>query len=326
MLVRRLPFLMVIASLLVPILFNASATADTPTYFDVKPGSHPHDVAATPETDGPVYFTAQHTGKLGILDPRTGKVEEVALGAGSAPHGVIVGPDGAAWITDSGLNAIVRYDPRSGVVQKWPLPADAANANLNTLTFDRQGRVWFTGQAGYYGRLAVASGELKVWKAPRGRGPYGIATTPNGDVYYASLAGSHIARIDVESGAATVIEPPTARQGARRVWSDSRGNVWVSYWNTGQVGRYDPASRSWKEWKLPGDARAYAVWVDERDKVWLTEWTSNALVRFDPQSETFASYPSNRGGATVRQLLGRDGEVWGAESGNDRLVRLSSRP
>lgn len=326
MFVRRLPFLIVIASLLVSVLFNASAAGDTPTYFDVKPGSHPHDVAAAPESDGPVYFTAQHIGKLGILDPRTGTVEEVALGAGSAPHGVIVGPDGAAWITDSGLNAIVRYDPQSRAVQKWPLPADAANANLNTLTFDRQGRVWFTGQAGYYGRLAVASGELKVWKAQRGRGPYGIATTPNGDVYYASLAGSHIARIDVDSGEATVIEPPTARQGARRVWSDSRGNVWVSYWNTGQVGRYDPVSRSWKEWKLPGDARAYAVWVDERDKVWLTEWTSNALVRFDPQSETFASYPSTRGGATVRQLLGRGGEVWGAESGNDRLVRIKSRP
>lgn len=306
--------------------YSPRAAAATPTYFDVTPGSHPHDVAAAPGADGPVYFTAQHTGKLGILDPRNGRFEEIPLGNGSSPHGVIVGPDGAAWITDSGLNAIVRYDPATRNVRNWPLPADAANANLNTLTFDRQGRVWFTGQAGYYGRLVVASGDLKVWNAPRGRGPYGIATTPNGDVYYASLAGNHIARIDVETGEATVIDPPTARQGARRVWSDSRGNVWVSYWNTGHVGRYDPVSRSWKEWKLPGDARAYAVWVDENDKVWLTEWSSNALVRFDPASEKFESYPSDRAGATVRQLLGRAGEVWGAESGNDRLVRLTSRP
>ena len=28
-----------------------------------------------------------------------------------APHGVIVGPDGAPWITDGGLNAMVRVDP-----------------------------------------------------------------------------------------------------------------------------------------------------------------------------------------------------------------------
>lgn len=325
MFVRRLPLLLVAASLLAfSILVAADATADTTTYFDVKAGAHPHDVAPAPEANGPVYFTAQHTGKLGILNPSTGAVDEIALGAGSAPHGVIVGPDGAAWITDSGLNAIVRYDPKNRAIRTWPLPAHATGANLNTLAFDRRGRVWFTGQSGYYGRLAIDSGDMKVWKAPRGRGPYGIAATPNGDIYYASLAGNHIARIDMDTGEATVIDPPTPRQGARRVWSDSRGNIWVSYWNTGHVGRYDPASRTWKEWKVPGNARAYAVWVDEHDKVWLTEWESNAIVRFDPRSETFESYPSNRAGATVRQLLGRRGEVWGAESGNDRLVRLTA--
>ena len=326
MFVRRLPLLPVAVSLLasIIILVAADATADTATYFDVKPGSHPHDVAPAPEANGPVYFTAQHTGKLGILNPSTGAVDEIALGAGWAPHGVIVGPDSAAWITDSGLNAIVRYDPKNRAIRTWPLPADAADANLNTLTFDRRGRVWFTGQSGYYGRLVIDSGDVKVWKSPRGRGPYGIAATPDGDIYYASLAGNHIARIDMDTGQATVIDPPTPRQGARRVWSDSRGNIWVSYWNTGHVGRYDPASRTWKEWKVPGNAHAYAVWVDEHDKVWLTEWESNAIVRFDPRSETFESYPSNRAGATVRQLLGRRGEVWGAESGNNRLVRLTA--
>jgi virginiamycin B lyase len=86
---------------------------------------------------------------------------------------------------------------------------------------------------------------------------------------------------------------------------------------------YDPAANAWKEWKLPGDApQAYSVWVDDRDHVWLTEWTSNAVVRFDPASEKFTSYPSDRSGARVRQMLGRPGEAWGAESGTDRLVRI----
>jgi len=239
---------------------------------------------------------------------------------------VIVGPDGAPWITDGGQNAIVRVDPVTRQVRKFPLPADAGYSNLNTLTFDARGRVWFTGQSGIYGKLDPATGEVKVWQAPRGSGPYGIATTPSGDVYYASLAGNHIARIDTESGEATVIEPPTPKQGARRVWSDSRGRIWVSYWNTGQVGLYDPAARTWREWKLPGDARAYSVWVDERDRVWLTDWNVNAIVRFDPATEKFERFESNRGNAAVRQMLGRPGEAWGAESGTDRLVMVPSRP
>jgi virginiamycin B lyase len=308
------------------LVFCTGATiAETVTYFPVVRGARPHDVAASREPGGAVYYTAQATGKLGILDPASGSVSEIPLGRNSAPHGVVVGPDGAPWITDGGQNAIVRVDPKTRDVSRWPLPASASNANLNTLTFDRRGRVWFTGQSGYYGRVDPASGDVKVWRAPRGSGPYGITTTPAGDVYYASLAGSHIARIDVETGEATIIEPPTREQGARRVWSDSKGNVWVSYWNTGQVGRYDPATRTWREWKLPGDARAYSVWVDPDDRVWLTDWSTNAIVRFDPQTEKFTSYPSDRAGANVRQMLGRAGEAWAAESGTDRLVRIASR-
>ena len=301
---------------------EANAAPAAPVYFDVSRGAHPHDVAAAPEPGGRVYYTAQSTGKLGILDPKSGKFEEIGLGARSAPHGVIVGPDGSAWITDGGQNAIVRFDPKSRQVKTWPLPRESGNANLNTATFDNTGRIWFTGQSGIYGRLDPASGDMRVWKAPRGVGPYGITTTPRGDVYFASLAGNYIARVDTSTGEATVIDPPTPAQGARRVWSDSRGRIWVSYWNTGQVGMYDPAARNWREWKLPGNAHAYAVWVDDKDKVWLTDWSTNAIVRFDPVTEKFDSTPSDRAGANVRQMLGRAGEVWGAESGSDRLVKV----
>jgi virginiamycin B lyase len=287
--------------------------------YPVPPGSRPHDVA--PAVDGGVWYTAQGTGKLGWLDPETGDVREISLGTGSAPHGVIVGPDGAAWITDGGLNAIVRVDPETDQVRSFPLPANRAGANLNTATFDNEGRLWFTGQAGIYGRLDPATGEMEVFDAPRGQGPYGITTTPEGDVYYASLAGNHIARVDLTTGTATPIDPPTAGQGARRVWSDSIGRIWVAEWNAGQVAVYAPASGQWQERPLPGPSpQAYAVFVDDRDLVWLTDFSANAIVRFDPATETFESFPLPSNPGNVRQLLGRPGELWGAESAADQLV------
>jgi len=136
--------------------------AAAPSYFDVSRGSHPHDVAAAPGAGGPVYYTAQMTGKLGVLDPKSGKYEEIALGPGSAPHGVIVGHDGSAWVTDGGQNAIVRVDAATHALKVWPLPTGTPNVNLNTLTFDRKDRIWFTGQNGYYGRLDPASGAMRV--------------------------------------------------------------------------------------------------------------------------------------------------------------------
>ncbi len=285
--------------------------------YRVPAGSHPHDVA--PAADGTVWYTGQVSGELGRLDPRTGKITRVPLGDGSSPHGVIVGPDGAAWVTDGGLDAIVRVDDRTLEVQRFPLPASGVDANLNTATFDREGVLWFTGQGGIYGRLDPQTREVRVFRAPGGIGPYGITTTPQGDVWYASLAGSHIARIDRATGKATVVRPPTPGQGARRIWSDSRGRLWVSEWNAGKVGRYDPAIRRWREWRLPGPAQPYAVYVDDKDVVWLTDFGRSAIVRFDPRTQRFTRIPL-RAGADVRQLLGRPGELWGAESGADRLV------
>jgi virginiamycin B lyase len=292
--------------------------------YPVFAGAGPHDVAPAP--DGTVWFTAQASGELGRLDPRTGRARRVALGEDSAPHGVIVGPDRAAWVTDGGLNAIVRVDSRSLRVRRFPLPAERAGANLNTATFDRRGRLWFTGQSGIYGRLDPRSGQMRVFDAPRGPGPYGITTTPGGGVWYASLAGSHIARIDVASGRARVFEPPTEGQGARRIWSDRRGRLWVSEWNAGRVARFNPRTGRWREWRLPGgNPQPYAVFVDERDMVWLTDFGANALVRFEPRRERFRTFRLRSPGANVRQLLGRRGEVWGAESGADRLVVARSR-
>jgi virginiamycin B lyase len=319
---RRFPIVLVAAALLLlPVAGRADVKIQS---YPLPPGGGPHDVAV--DAAGIAWYTAQRSGHLGRLDPATGKVELIPLGRGARPHGVIIGPDGAPWITEGGTNAIVRVDPGTRQVKRWPLPEARGYVNMNTATFDHRGRIWFTGQSGVYGRLDPGTGEMRVWDAPRGRGPYGIATTPKGDVYYASLAGSHIARIDVETGAATVIEPPTRDQGARRVWPDSKGRIWVSEWNTGNVSRYDPDTRQWRTWRLPGqNPRAYSVYVDHDDRVWLSDFAANAVVRFDPSTETFQVFPHERSGAGVRQMLGRPGEVWAPESGTDHLVVFRTR-
>lgn len=152
---------------------------------------------------------------------------------------MIVGPDGAAWITDGGLNAIVRVDPGSKEVKRFGLPG--GGANLNTAAFDGDGVLWFTGQGGIYGRVD-SNGEVKTYPTPKGRGPYGITSTPAGQVWFSSLAGSYIAHIDSATGEHKPYDVPTAGGGARRVWSDSSGKLWVTEWFAGKLARFDPAS------------------------------------------------------------------------------------
>ena len=60
--------------------------------------------------------------------------------------------------------------------------------------------------------------------------------------------------------------------------------------------------------------------MDAQDQVWLSDVNANALLRIDPTIERFESFPLPSSNAQVRQLLGRPGEVWGAESGTDKLA------
>lgn len=275
-----------------------------------------HDVAPAP--DGGVWFTAQRSGHLGWFDPASGKTELIPLGSGSAPHGVIPGPDKAAWITDGGLGAIVRVGWPDRSVRAFALPAGAPYANLNTASFAPDGELWFTGQSGVVGHLVPKTGVVTLRDAPKGRGPYGICTTPGGDVWWCSLAGSFIARIDRRSGESIVVEPPTPNQGARRVWSDRHGRIWVSEWLSGQLSMHDPAKKSWRAWRVPGsDPKPYAVYVDERDQVWVSDFGGNAVWRFDPASEKFERHGFPREAASVRQIHGRPGEIWLPESGTE---------
>ena len=218
----------------------AAQTAEM-AFYQLPAGAYPHDVAPAP--DGTVWFSGQTQGFAGRFDPKSGQLEKIPLGPGAAPHGVIVGPDGNAWLTEGGQNAIARVDAKTKDVKLFPLPKEFPGVNLNTLAFDNKGKVWFTGYAGIYGRADPATGKVEVRKAPKGAGPYGMTGTPGGDVWYASLAGDHIARIDTASGEATVVDPPRKGVGPRRIWSDSKGVLWVSFWNAGAIGRYDPAGR-----------------------------------------------------------------------------------
>jgi virginiamycin B lyase len=194
--------------------FATGAGAQQSTYYELQKGDFPHDVAASPT--GEVWYAGQRAGIAGRLEPRTGHIDRIPLGKDAAPQGVIVRPDGAPWFTDGGRNGIVRVHPRTKEIKFWPLPPERKGAELNTAAFDRLGRIWFTGQAGINGRLNPTSGEMKVWDSPKGAGPYGMTTTPKGDIWFVSFAGSYLANVDLETGAATVFEPPTRESGTRR--------------------------------------------------------------------------------------------------------------
>ncbi|WP_263143779.1 lyase [Pseudomonas sp. RIT-PI-AD] len=309
-----------IALALFALLASPFGHADELRYYPLPAGSAPQAVA--PGSDGRIWFSAGGLGALGRLDPQTGQSELIPLGPEAHPQDVLVDADGAAWVVDAGLNALVRIDPQRLGVETFKLPPEAAAAELASAVLDNDGNLWFTGRKGLYGRFDPRRKTFQVWPAPDGEGPDGIGVTPAGEIWYANPRGHALVHVDPVDGRAEVLPAAHPGQAPQRLWSDAQGKLWVSAADADELSLYDPLAREWREWPLPDgeQARPYAVYVDEQDRIWLSDLAGDALLRFNPFSHDFTRFASDRPGTAVRQLRGRVGEVWGAESGQDRLV------
>jgi virginiamycin B lyase len=246
------------------------------------------------------------------LPPPEYTMQEYPVPAGSRPHDVAPAEDGSVWYTAQRSGALGRLDPAIGETHHIPL---GIGSSPHGVIVGPDGSPWITDSGlNAIVRVDPLSEEVQIFPLPEGRD-------------YANL-NTAVFDIEPQTSTTTVLEPPTAAQGARRVWSDSQGQIWLSEWIAGQLAVYDPSRDSWREWKLPGDRpQAYAVYVDDQDIVWLSDFGSNSIVRFDPVLEQFTTLELPSSNAAVRQILGRPGEVSGAESGADKLVviRTDSR-
>ena len=177
-----------------------------------------------------------------------------------------------------------------------------------------------------HGKLDVKTGKVNVWKSPKGRGSYGMTTTPDGEVWFVSLSNSYLGKVDRKTGNVEVFEPPIKNTGVRRVWSDSKGTLWMSEWNTGMIASFTPSTRQWNRYAIPGVTRAnlYAVYVDNKDVVWVSNWGDNKVYSFDPKTLQFTAVPGSRNGADIRQINGANGVVYLPESGNASVMAVTT--
>ena len=287
-----------------------------------RAGRQPAARPVAPAADGGVWYSGQGNGTLGWLDPETARCARSRWDPGSAPHGVITGPDDAAWLTDGGLNAIVRVDPATSEATVYPhrLP----DANLNTATFDGDGILWFTGQNGWYGRLDPATGALETFRrAARDPARTGSPPRQRARSAYSSLAGSYLGLVDRASGEVRwwTRRRPGGGAAARLVGLD-RSACGSPSGSRARSPRTTRRPRTWPEWPLPGRRPGAVRGVRGRDRCGV----GHRLRRQRAASVRPGHRDAGRRSSTprrprdVRQLLGRPGEVWGAESAADRLV------
>ncbi len=204
----------------------------------------------------------------------------------------------------------------------------------HTIAFLRDGRIFFTVQAGnFIGTLdpKAPDGAIKLIEAPTAE-LAALRRPPR-------LEGRAVLRLvqlqqDRQHRSADLGHPgvPAARpEGARRAASPSARTTRCGTATTraASSGHLDPKTGKVEEFQSPGGAESkpYAIDVTADGAVWYVETgdeQKNVLVRFNPETKKFLTWPIPGGGGTVRNMdIDKDGNLWLAESGVGKIAKVT---
>jgi virginiamycin B lyase len=139
---RALPYGIAVNSKGVPFFCEFGTNKMAITEFKLPEGARPRRMAI--DAEDRIYFTDYEGGNLGRLDPATGAVKMWPSpgGAGAAPYGIAITPDGAVWYSEAGVkpNTMVRFDPKTEQFARAPIPSGGGTVRNMVATPD--GRVY----------------------------------------------------------------------------------------------------------------------------------------------------------------------------------------
>jgi virginiamycin B lyase len=320
------------------------------------PNRIPWEATPNPDKEGNVWFVESWTANgIGKLNRETGEIAEVKVP--TAPHvramhihSVIEAPDGMVWYASSRQCQLNKFDPETQKFTAYRYPSCQPSSNYGDgiggeqgsgqVRMDRLGNIWSDGN----NLRRFDPKTEKFTEFPEGGNAYSFELAKkDGNVWFAQLEEGKIGRVDINTLKLTRWTPPATLRlaelnkdqpkeigntqihpksaGARRITSDSQGNIWFGEWWAGQIGRFDPKTEIFKEFPLPDpDPTPYGVGVDRNGFVWYSSYDDDILGRLDPKTGAVVEYPFPYSGNGIRELLpDSEGRMWFGTPFNNKV-------
>lgn len=138
-----------------------------------------------------IWFTVQGGNFVGRLTIATRKVDLIPVPtSGSRPYGIIMAPNGTAWVALFGTNKLAAIDPKTFKLTEHKLPNGARPRRVDVTT---DGRLYYVDyRRGFLGRLDPKSSKIDEWPMPSGSRarPYGMAVDSKGRIWFVETGPS----------------------------------------------------------------------------------------------------------------------------------------
>lgn len=257
-------------------------TTSYPVAVEGNPVAKSHGLILGP--DGRVYFNASAEvaylmGDLGIADPRTQTVKGVPLPEGMHGVGGWLSYDGNGniWGASGGMRpptGAVKFDPRTEEFTQYLSPTGGLTYGI---AGDREGNGWWTAVNDDIMVYSDAAGDVHEIKLPPmplaeylqpgdfaddedvpqpGLGGRQSPRRPSADlngtaVWVPNFYGNTLLRIDTQTKELKYYAVPYPGMYPYEAMIDSRHQVWLTFQNSDEMGRFDPDTETWAIYSWP---------------------------------------------------------------------------
>jgi virginiamycin B lyase len=254
-------------------------------------GVFPNTIVAGP--DGNLWFTLAISNEIGRIT-QTGVVKRFPLPTPlppgfepQGPIGIIVGRDGRLWFAENAQSQLGAIDPRTAVIQEFPLPLATGPWYL---TLGSDGMFWITElfATSQIGRATRRGRQVRTYDMPPGVGPIslagGITLGTDGRVWFGAPGANSIGAIS-HSGTVTLYPLPALRAGDRVpafIISGPDGNLWFTEQGSNQIGRMRTDGTLLGEFDIPTPGSApNQITVGPDGNIWFTEIFGSNIAKLD---------------------------------------------
>jgi streptogramin lyase len=166
---------------------------------------------------------------------------------------------------------------------------------------------------------AAPPGTVTEFALTSGYDPYGIATGPDGNLWFTERTSGQVGRI-TPTGTVTMFGAGITDRGLRGITAGPDGNLWFAEGHGG-IGRITPTGTV-TEFATGGDPYGIAVGPD--GNLWYTELDGNRIGRITPTGTvTHFSAGISAGSRPYDIVAGADGNLWFTELRGDRIARIT---
>lgn len=239
------------------------------------------------------------------------------------PQGLVTGPDGNLWFSETTGPNIGKITP-SGTITEYPVPSNASFVQTPWITNGPDGNLWFSDWGNNAIGKITTSGTITEYPITTSNaGPYVIVTGPDNNLWFYESNVDKIGRITVGG---TVAEfAISSGSGGQVIAAGPDGNLWFPETSLNKIGRITTDGTGFTEFSTAPGSQPYGIIAGPDGNLWFTEGGTNNIGVMSTGGSVTHEYPIPTAGANPQHItVGPDHNLWFAEFSSNALGRITT--